>query len=540
MQKLKALTVLVVFALVVVACGGSDSGETTTTAGGDSGSQTTTTATNGETGSTSAESTAAPMAHGGTLTLAVIADVVSWTAAESRFGQNAEQYQVVYDSLLRATPEGELEPWLATDWSYNEDNTVLTMHLRDDVTFTDGTPFNADAAAQNLVRFRDGAGATASFLALLDDAVAVDDYTLELHLSAPNPALLNHLAVTAGLMQSPASFGAADEATNPIGSGPYIMDVANSTVGSFYTFNANPDYWNPDMQYWDQVVFRIIGDPNAISNALKTGEVDGAIMLSKELVPEVEAAGLATVTWPLDWWGYSLIDRAGSMGSPLGDVRVRQAINMAIDRQAISDAIGLGYAEPTNQVFPPNSPGYHPELENFYPYDVEGAKALMAEAGYADGFTLDMPVSSRLNEAIYAISADSLSQIGITVNHVEEGADFISALLTPKYPAYFMALQQQANDYDAIEFMLGPNATWNPAKYTDEISADLIKQIQYETDPAKYDQLVSDLGEYVLEQAWFAPWMRPLQVYAFNSDVVNVESQVGNAVPYIWNFTPVG
>ncbi|MGA9598129.1 MAG: peptide ABC transporter substrate-binding protein, partial [Acidimicrobiia bacterium] len=130
--------------------------------------------------------------------------------------------------------------------------------------------------------------------------------------------------------------------------------------------------------------------------------------------------------------------------------------------------------------------------------------------------------------------------IGITVNHVDEGADFIGALLTPKYPAYFMALQQQANDYDAIEFMLGPNATWNPAKYTDETSADLIKQIQYETDPAKYDQLVSDLGEYILEQAWFAPWMRPLQVYAYNPDVVNVQSQVGNAVPYIWNFTPAG
>ena len=546
MQKLKALAVLVVFALIVVACGGSDSGETTTTAGGDSGSQTTTTASSGgssdssDTSDTTAESTEAPMAHGGTLTLAVITDVTSWKASESRFGQNAEQYQVVYDGLVRATPAGELVPWLATDWSYNEDNTVLTMNLRDDVTFSDGTPFNADAAAQNLIRFRDGTGTNASFLALMTNAVAIDDYTLEIDLSEPNPALIHHFAVTAGLMQSPASFGAADEDTNPIGSGPYIMDVANSTVGSFYTFNANPNYWNSDMQYWDQVVFRVIGDPNAIANALKTGEIDGAIMLSKELVPDLEASGLANVTWPLDWWGYSLIDRDGSMGSPLGDVRVRQAINMALDRQAISDAIGLGYAEPTNQVFPPTSPGYHPELEDLYPYDVEGAKALMAEAGYADGFTIDMPVSSRLSEAIYAISADSLAQIGITVNHVEEGADFISALLTPKYAMYFMALQQQANDYDAIEFMLGPNATWNPAKYTDEVSADLIKKIQYETDPAKYNEYVSELGAYVVEQAWFAPWMRPLQVYVYNSDVVNVESQVGNAVPYIWNFTPAG
>lgn len=543
MNRLKAIAVLAVFALIVVACGGGDSGETTTTAGGQSGDQTTTTAASGDSSdssdtSDSAETTAATMAHGGTLTLAVIADVTSWSASEARFGQNAEQYQAVYDGLLRMSPDFEIEPWLATDWSYNDDNTVLTMHLRDDVSFTDGTPFNAEAAAANLIRFRDGAAPDASNMALMADAVAVDDYTLEIQLSAPNPALLGHLTRTSGLMQSPASFGAADEATNPIGSGPYIMDVANSTVESYYTLNANPDYWNPDMQYWDQIVFRIIGDPTAIVNALKTGEVDGAILLAKESAADVEAAGLSLVTWPLDWYGFTLVDRDGSMGTPLSDVRVRQAINMALDREAIANAIGQGYAEATNQVFSPTSAGYHPELEDMYAYDVEGAKALMADAGYADGFTLNMPVSSRLSESIYAIAADSLGQIGITVNHTEEGSDFISALLTPKYPAYFMSLEQNPNDYAFITFLLSENAVWNPSHYSDETSADLIEQIQLATDDAERDSLVSDLGEYVLDQAWFAPWMRPLQVYAYNGDVVNVEAQVGNAVPFIWNFTP--
>jgi len=543
MHRLKAIVLLVVFALVVVACGGDESGETTTTAGGESGDQTATTATSGDSSdssdtSDSTETTAATMAHGGTLTIAVITDVVSWAAPEARFGQNAQQYQVVYDGLLRVTPDYEIEPWLATDWSYNDDNTVLTLNLRDDVKFSDGTPFNAEAAAQNLIRHRDGAGADAATLTLMTDAVAVDEYTLEIQLSAPNPALLGHLTRTTGLIQSPASFGAADEATNPIGSGPYIMDVANSTVESFYTFDANPDYWNPDVQYWDQIVFRIIGDPTAIVNALKTGEVDAAILLNKDSAAEVEAAGLSLVTWPLDWWGYTLVDRDGSMGTPLSDVRVRQAINMALDREAITNAVGLGYAEATNQVFSPTSPGYHPELEDMYPYDVEAAKTLMEEAGYADGFTLDMPVSSRMSEAIYAITADALGEIGITVNHNEEGSDFISSLLTPKYAAYFMALEQNPNDYAFIEFLISETAHWNPAHYTDETSADLIEQIQYATDDDTRDALVSDLGEYVLEQAWFAPWFRPLQVYAYDADVVNVEPQVGNAVPFIWNFTP--
>lgn len=529
MKRLRNSTMLLVVALIVAACGGGSS-ETTSADGAE--------ATSGSTSSDSG--TAGEATGGGTLTMAVIVDVADWSAPQARFGQNAQQYQVVYDGLLRATPEDEIEPWLATEWSYNDDNTVLTLQLHEGVTFTDGTPFNADAAAQNLIRFRDGGGPSASNLALMEDAVAVDDSTLEIRLSAPNPALLGHLTRTVGLMQSPASFGAADEATNPIGTGPYIMDVENSTVESFYTFNANPDYWNPEMQYWDQIVFRIIGDPTAVVNALKTGEVDAAILINKEAAGEVEGAGLSLVTWPLDWWGFTLVDKDGAMGTPLDSLEVRKAINMALDRQAISDAVGLGYAESTNQVFSPSSPGYHEELEDMYPYDPEGARALMEEAGYSDGFTLEMPLSNRLSEAVYAIAADALGEIGITVNHTEESADFIGALLTPKYPAYFMALEQNPNDYAFIEFLLAENAVWNPGGFADETSADLIEQIQYATDEAERDQLVSELGQYVLEQAWFAPWFRPLQVYAYDPEVVTVEPQVGNAVPFIWNFTPAG
>jgi peptide/nickel transport system substrate-binding protein len=151
-----------------------------------------------------------------------------------------------------------------------------------------------------------------------------------------------------------------------------------------------------------------------------------------------------------------------------------------------------------------------------------------------------MPVSSRLSEAIYAIVTDSLGQIGITVNHTDESADFFGALLAPNYPAYFMSLEQNPNDFAFIEFLIAENATWNPGHYTDETSAGLIEQIQFSTDDAERDALVSDLGEYVLDQAWFVPWFRPLQAFAYDPDVVNVEPQVGNATPFIWNLTPAG
>ena len=110
-----------------------------------------------------------------TLTLGAIVPATTQSAADSRWANESPYMQAVYDTLVHLSPTGEPEPWLATEWSLNEDKTVLTLKLRDDVKFTDGTPFNADAAAQNILRFRDGTSPNASNLANVEDAKAVDD-----------------------------------------------------------------------------------------------------------------------------------------------------------------------------------------------------------------------------------------------------------------------------------------------------------------------------------------------------------------------------
>ena len=140
-------------------------------------------------------------------------------ANESPYGQ------AVYDTLLRPTPDGTVGPSLATEWKYNDDKTVLTMTLRSDVNFTDGTEFNADAAAQNLIRFRDGNSPNKSYLAALKDAKAIDATHLEITLNASDPALLVYLTQNAGMQESPKAFTAPDIKTNPVGSGPYILDT---------------------------------------------------------------------------------------------------------------------------------------------------------------------------------------------------------------------------------------------------------------------------------------------------------------------------
>ena len=127
-----------------------------------------------------------------TLTLGAIVPASTQSAADSRWANESPYMQAVYDTLVHLSPTGEPEPWLATEWSLNEDKTVLTLTLRTDVKFSDGEPFNADAAAQNILRFRDGTSPNASNLVNVKDAKAVDDATLEITLDAarPGPARL--------------------------------------------------------------------------------------------------------------------------------------------------------------------------------------------------------------------------------------------------------------------------------------------------------------------------------------------------------------
>jgi len=118
-----------------------------------------------------------------TLTLGLIVPATTFVAADMNFANESPYGQAVYDTLLKAQPDGTIVPNLATEWAYNADNTVLTMTLRSDVTFTDGTKFDASAAAQNLTRFRDGASPNKSFLAAMKDAKAVDATHLEITLT---------------------------------------------------------------------------------------------------------------------------------------------------------------------------------------------------------------------------------------------------------------------------------------------------------------------------------------------------------------------
>src|SRR5690606_28471703 len=246
-----------------------------------------------------------------TLVLGAISAPVTFDPAGSDWGNQAPFYQAVYDTLLRATPDGRIEPWLATDWAYDDDETELTLTIRDDVTFTDGSALTADVVKQNLLRFRDGTASNAGNLASIESIDTPDDTTVVIDLAAPDPAMLNYLARDAGLVGSAESFDNPDLATNPVGSGPYVLEPRASVTGTSYVYRANPDYWNPDVQYYDSLTIDVYTDPTAALNAIFANEADAVRVSTNDNLEQIEASGWSIVGNELDVFGLLLFDRDG-------------------------------------------------------------------------------------------------------------------------------------------------------------------------------------------------------------------------------------
>ena len=312
-------------------------------------------------------------ASGETLRLGLFVQPTTFSAQDAAWGNESIYIQAVYDTLLISDTDGAPQPHLATSWEYNDDNTVLTLELRDDVTFTDGTPFTADVAAQNLIRFRDGSSSNAAYGQSIADAAAVDDDTLQITLTAPDPAFLGYLAFNLGAQESPEAFDDPDIQTDPVGSGPYLLDTEASVTGSSYRFTANPDYWAPELQHYDEIFMNVYMDATAMLAAIQAGELDAANLANNDALDQVESAGFTISSWEHSWYGLFLFDRAGSMNPALADVRVRQAINYAFDADGMLQTAGGGHGTQTGQIFPERSVAFDPELDSAYAYDPEKA-----------------------------------------------------------------------------------------------------------------------------------------------------------------------
>lgn len=474
------------------------------------------------------------------LTIATAIDLNSFDPADGIDGHFPQYLQPVYDSLVRIDPEGKLQPMLATEWSYDDARTTLSLTIREGVKFSDGAVLDAEGVKANLLNVKNGKGTLSTALLGVEDIEVASPTKVTLKLAAPDPTLLRNLGQPPGMMASPKALGTPQLKTTPVGSGPYLFDAKNTTKGSKYTFTRNEKYWDKDnkaIPTYKTIILKPIVDTTARLNALRSGQADAA-MGDPSVAAEAKSAGLRVTTWSTgDLGALYIFDRDGKSVPALKDVRVRQAINYAIDPDALVKQILKGYGTPTRQAFNLDSNGYEKSLEGRYSFDPAKAKQLLAEAGYADGFELPMP-ELPITAQLGAVVGQQLKDVGITVKWQKVAmSNAIAEVSSGKFPAILMFFQS-GDPWQALNYYIAPNAPWNPLHTSDPEVSDLIAKAQGQTG-TEQGETYKALNSYVVENAWFAPWASPQQVYMTTKDV-SVAPQAFAPIPSIYNYRPSG
>lgn len=447
-----------------------------------------------------------------TLTLGMTADVpgLSLLIQPSYQGWFAD---AAWDSLLICDEFGKPSAQLATEWEYNEDQSAATLTLREGVKFSDGSDFDAEDVVATLT----AVGEVNARFADLEFDVA-DPYNLTITFPQPIPTL--DLIMCEANITSSEAIEADKLDSEVVGSGPYIYDAAASTQGSSYTLTKNPDYWDSETYPYDELVLKVFTDTTAGLNALKTGQIDG-ILGDASTIDEAKKSDLEAVTLRGNTTRLLITDHNGEKIPALGDVRVRQAMNMVFDRDAVAEDLYRGYADPAYQIFRVGSDAYLEDLtKDPYPYDVEAAKALMAEAGYADGFTLQIPFFEGQNhDLLFPYVTEQLAQLNITVEQVTlTGPDAITQLLSGEFPVPLWQLGNYGESLQDIKDYILVDGIWNVSHQPDETIDGLWQTIL----TSSGDERVAaqqEINQYVIDQAWFVPMAYPDGFYLYSPEI---------------------
>ena len=427
----------------------------------------------------------------------------------------------VYDGLVRYKDGTlEVEPALATDWDISEDGTVYTFSLRDGVTFHDGSDFNAEAVKFNFDRMLNedhpyhdtGPFPLAFFFSAVQSVEVVDDLTVRFTLNAPYAPFLSNLAYPTGLIVSPAAVEqhGAEFGRNPSGTGPFTFAEWRSNEAVVIEANAN--YWDgaPDLQ---AVVFRPITDANTRTAEMLAGGID--------LMVEVPPVALSEFQGD----AYTVHEQAGphvwflilnAKEGPFADVRVRQAANYAVNKEALVNEVLEGTAEVAAGPTPPAFAwAYNPDLEP-YPYDPDKARELIADAG-AEGAELTFFVteggSGMLDPVAMgtAIQAD-LEAVGFDVKiETYEWNTFLGEVNPGLEGKADMAeMAWMTNDPDTLPFLALRTSAWpdqggfNSGYYSNPEVDELLEAARVATDQDERARLYKEMQTIVQEDA---PWV---------------------------------
>ena len=322
-------------------------------------------------------------------------------------------WSATFDGLTRIDVDGNLKPWLAVDWETTSDLTWV-FRLRDDVVFSNGVPFTADAVVSVFDYLTSDAAvreAVAREFSFVKSARAIDDHTVEITTHEPAPILPRALPLLH--MVEPGQWnrlGPEGFAREPVGTGPYHPVRFSATK---IEYEAVPTSWRkPHVARLEKIA---APEAYARTQAVLSNQMDIAIALGPEEADAIAAAGGVGLNWPTAaMWA---INFHHGKGNPLDDVRVREALNLAVDRRGLVDGLLAGLPELPTQPATSVTYGFDPSLPPI-PFDRERAKQLLSDAGYPEGFSFIVQgvIGSGANDAaMYQKVAQDLAAVGVTM-----------------------------------------------------------------------------------------------------------------------------
>ncbi len=473
-------------------------------------------------------------------------DVSTLDPHASNINTNINFNHQVYEPLVLRGPTGKLEPVLATEWKLTEDPTVWEFKLRKGVKFHGGQAFTADDVIFSVARAKAKTSDMKSLVASVEEVIKVDDHTVRMRTKGANPILPNSLTNIFILNQAWAKENGAElpqdlnakeqtySARNMNGTGPYAL--ASREPDTRTVLRAFDGYWGKGqfpLQITEIVSLPIANAATRIA-ALLSGEVDFVQDVPVQDVARLKQNNNIRVTEGPEnrsiFFGMNVGDKELKYSSvkgknPLADVRVRQAINQAIDREAIQKAVMRGLSQPSGTIVPPFVDGYDKSFDQVSKPDVAAGKKLLADAGYPDGFdiTLHCPNNRYVNdEAICSAAVGMLGRIGIkTTLSARPIAVHLAAVNTQDTDFFMYGWGVPTFDSAYIfDFLVhsrdGSRGQANGTRYKNPELDAKIAAISSEADTAKRSALIAEVWKKVQEDTIYVPIHNQVLNYAMN------------------------
>lgn len=470
--------------------------------------------------------------RGGMLKAAISADPQGFdphlTSAYSSF----QVLENVYDTLVTVDENLNMIPSLATSWEVSEDNLTWTFHLQEGVKFHNGRLLSADDVVYSYQRIMNpdtGSGCSWRFSSV-ESVDAPDAMTVVIRVKSPSPNLLNMIGGYKGMAIVPKEI-VEDETVNttPIGTGPFKF--VEYVPGDRVVLEANPDYWEAEKPYLDGVTFKIIPEETVLLTNLLTGEVDWAGALPPQQVTELATSGEVIVDKVSgnDYWYIGL----NLKREPFGDVRVRQAIAYAINRDEV--AMGAKWDTATaNQGAIPNTSFWYSDYQP-YTQNLEKARQLLADAGYPNGFKTEFMVTNFYEETVRAaqVLQAQLAQIGINaeIRTLEWGA-WLEDEGKGNFDMYIMGW---IGNLDPDEFYYSAQHTgevFNFTGYSNPTLDELLDKGRVETDVDVRKEIYTEVAKIVIDDAPYVFLYNPANVNAWQPYVRGYYTRSDSAINF--------